>query len=349
MSCTATGPDSRTAWASGAAHVWSTRWGPLGPGCRGRRNPCSSTASSAARSAALASPIRSCATNETMSTTPRPIDSDADTLAVDAAFVIERLRGFIADGVRKVGFERAIVGLSGGVDSALVTALAVSSLGTDNIVAVFMPYRSSDPQSQIDAFAVCASLGISAKVVDITPQVDAYFERFPEADRTRRGNKMARERMSILYDHSMAERALVLGTSNKTELLLGYGTLFGDMASALNPIGDLYKTQVYSLARAVGLPERVLTKAPSADLWAGQSDEDELGMRYAVVDQGLHLLVDERRTRAEVIALGFDPTDVDSIVTRVRGSQYKRRPPVIAKLSNRTIDREFRYPRDWGR
>jgi len=282
-----------------------------------------------------------------MSTTPRPIDSDA--LAVDAAFVIERLRGFIADGVRKVGFERAIVGLSGGVDSALVTALAVSSLGTDNIVAIFMPYRSSDPQSQIDAFAVCDSLGIVAKVVDITPQVDAYFDRFPDADRTRRGNKMARERMSILYDHSMAERALVLGTSNKTELLLGYGTLFGDMASALNPIGDLYKTQVYALARALGLPNSVLTKPPSADLWVGQSDEDELGMRYAVVDQVLHLLVDERRSRAEVIALGFDPSEVDQIVARVRGSQYKRRPPVIAKLSNRTIDREFRYPRDWGR
>ena len=284
-----------------------------------------------------------------MSTTPRPIDSDADTLAVDAPFVIGLLRGFIADGVRKVGFERVIVGLSGGVDLSLVTALAVSSLGADNVVALFMPYRSSDPQSQIDALAVCESVGIAAEIVDITPQVDTYFDRFPDADRTRRGNKMARERMSILYDHSMAERALVLGTSNKTELLLGYGTLFGDMASALNPIGDLYKTQVYALARALGLPQSVLTKAPSADLWVGQSDEDELGMRYAVVDQVLHLLVDERRSKAEVIALGFDAAEVDAIVARVRGSQYKRRPPVIAKLSNRTIDREFRYPRDWGR
>jgi NAD+ synthase len=284
-----------------------------------------------------------------MSTTPRPIDSDADTLAVDAPFVIELLRGFIADGVRKVGFERVIVGLSGGVDSSLVTALAVSSLGADSVVALFMPYRSSDPQSLIDALAVCESVGIKAEIVDITPQVDTYFDRFPDADRTRRGNKMARERMSILYDHSMAERALVLGTSNKTELLLGYGTLFGDMASALNPIGDLYKTQVYALARALGLPQSVLTKAPSADLWVGQSDEDELGMRYAVVDQVLHLLIDERRSKAEVMALGFDAAEVDAIVARVRGSQYKRRPPVIAKLSNRTIDRVFRYPRDWGR
>ena len=284
-----------------------------------------------------------------MSTTQRPIDSAADTLAIDAGFVAGLLRGFIADGVRKVGFERVVVGLSGGVDSSLVTTLAVSALGADNVVALFMPYRTSDPQSALDAYAVCEGLGIAAETVDITAQVDDYFERFPDADRTRRGNKMARERMSILYDQSMAQRALVLGTSNKTELLLGYGTLFGDMASALNPIGDLYKTQVFALARELDLPHSVLTKPPSADLWAGQSDEEELGIRYAVVDQVLHLLVDQRRSRSEVIALGFDAADVDSVAERVRGSQYKRRPPVIAKLSSRTIDREFRYPRDWGR
>lgn len=284
-----------------------------------------------------------------MSTTQRPTDSAADTLAIDAGFVAGLLRGFIADGVRKVGFERVVVGLSGGVDSSLVTTLAVSALGADNVVALFMPYRTSDPQSALDASAVCEGLGIAAQTVDITAQVDDYFERFPEADRTRRGNKMARERMSILYDQSMAQRALVLGTSNKTELLLGYGTLFGDMASALNPIGDLYKTQVFALARELDLPHSVLTKPPSADLWAGQSDEEELGIRYAVVDQVLHLLVDQRRSRSEVIALGFDAADVDSVAERVRGSQYKRRPPVIAKLSSRTIDREFRYPRDWGR
>jgi NAD+ synthase len=283
-----------------------------------------------------------------MSTTQRPTGS-ADTLAIDPGFVAGVLRGFIADGVRKVGFERAVIGLSGGVDSSLVTALAVSSLGAANVVAIFMPYRTSDPQSALDAHAVCASLGITAKTVDISAQVDDYFAQFPDADRTRRGNKMARERMSILYDHSMAERALVLGTSNKTELLLGYGTLFGDMASALNPIGDLYKTQLYALARFLELPQSVLTKAPSADLWVGQSDEEELGIRYAVVDEILHLLVDQRRSRAEVVALGFDAADVDTVVGRVHGSQYKRRPPIIAKLSNRTIGREFRYPRDWGR
>ena len=284
-----------------------------------------------------------------MSTTQRPIDSAADTLAIDAGFVAGLLRGFIADGIRKVGFERVVVGLSGGVDSSLVTSLAVSSLGPENVVAIFMPYRTSDPQSARDAHAVCERLGIAAETIDITAQVDDYFARFPDADRTRRGNKMARERMSVLYDQSMARRALVLGTSNKTELLLGYGTLFGDMASALNPIGDLYKTQVFALARALDLPQSVLTKPPSADLWAGQSDEEELGMRYALVDQLLHLLVDQRRSRSDVIALGYDAADVDKVAERVRGSQYKRRPPVIAKLSSRTIDREFRYPRDWGR
>ena len=147
----------------------------------------------------------------------------------------------------------------------------------------------------------------------------------------------------------MARRALVLGTSNKTELLLGYGTLFGDMASALNPIGDLYKTQVYAMARVFELPQSVLTKAPSADLWVGQSDEEELGITYALVDLILFHLFDERRTREDVVALGFDADVVDDVARRVRTSQYKRRPPVIAKLSERTIDRDFRYPRDWGR
>jgi NAD+ synthase len=159
---------------------------------------------------------------------------------------------------------------------------------------------------------------------------------------------MARERMSILYDLSLARAALVVGTSNKTELLLGYGTIHGDMAHALNPLGDLYKTQIFALARHLALPAAVIEKAPSADLWEGQSDEDELGFEYAAVDQLLHQMIDERRTRAELHGLGFDDVFVKQIQRRVRDSQYKRRPPLIAKLSNRTIDRDFRYPRDWG-
>jgi NAD+ synthase len=287
--------------------------------------------------------------NATMSTTPRPTASAGDALAIDTAVVTELLRGFIRDEVHKVGFERVVVGTSGGVDSSLVLALACRSLGAEHVLPVFMPYRTSSPASEADARAVCAQYALVPEVVDITPQIDAYFERFPDADRRRRGNKMARERMTVLYDNSMVHDALVMGTSNKTELLLGYGTLFGDMASALNPIGDLYKTQVYSLARSVDLPEQVLTKPPSADLWEGQSDEEELGLEYATVDVLLYQLVDERRSPDEVVAQGHSRELVEDVMRRVRNSQYKRRPPVIAKLSERTIDRDFRYPRDWGR
>lgn len=275
--------------------------------------------------------------------------SAADALSIDTEVVTDILLGFIRDEVGKVGFERVVLGLSGGVDSALVAALAARALGPERVIPVIMPYRSSSPESEADARTVATSLGLEPLVVDISPQVDAYFERFPDADRGRRGNKMARERMSILYDMSWAHRALVIGTSNKTELLLGYGTIHGDMAHALNPLGDLYKTQVFAMARALDLPQRVVEKPPSADLWEGQSDEQELGFQYAVVDMLLYHLVDERRTRRELRNLGFDDAFMDLVGARLRDNQYKRRLPIIAKLSTRTIDRDFRYPRDWGR
>jgi NAD+ synthase len=275
--------------------------------------------------------------------------SAADALSIDTDVVTEILLGFIRDEVGKVGFDRVVLGLSGGVDSAVVAALAVRALCPKGVVPVLMSYRSSSPDSEADARTVCTQLGLEPVVVDISPQVDGYFERFPDADRGRRGNKMARERMSILYDMSWLHGALVIGTSNKTELLLGYGTVFGDMASALNPIGDLYKTQVFAMARALDLPQRVVDKPPSADLWEGQSDEQELGFQYAVVDTLLYHMVDERRTRDELRRLGFDDEFIDQVNRRLRDNQYKRRLPIIAKLSARTIDRDFRYPRDWGR
>ncbi|MDB5114314.1 MAG: synthetase [Chloroflexi bacterium] len=276
--------------------------------------------------------------------------SAADALSIDTAVVTEILLGFIRDEVGKVGFDRVVLGLSGGIDSALVAALAARALGPEQVVPVIMPYRSSSPESEADARTVASQLGLmDPLVVDISPQVDAYFDRFPDADRGRRGNKMARERMSVLYDLSWAHRALVIGTSNKTELLLGYGTIHGDMAHALNPLGDLYKTQVFAMARALELPRRVVEKPPSADLWEGQSDEQELGFQYAVVDMLLYHMVDERRTRDELRALGFDDEFIDLVGRRLRDNQYKRRLPLIAKLSARTIDRDFRYPRDWGR
>lgn len=284
----------------------------------------------------------------TRPTEAAPGPADGDQLRLNLPLVESILLGFIRNEVTRVGFERVVVGMSGGVDSSLVAVLAARAMGAENVVGVAMPYRSSNPKSLADAMLVAAAFGVGLRVIEITPQVDAYFERFPEMDNQRRGNKMARERMTILYDQSLAERALVLGTSNKTELLLGYGTIFGDMASALNPIGDLYKTQVWQLARHLELPPVVIDKAPSADLWEGQSDEAELGFGYGAVDRLLFELVDKRVAADELVEMGHDRAFVEAVLERVRVNQYKRRPPVIAKLSMRTIDREFRYPRDWG-
>ncbi len=259
------------------------------------------------------------------------------------------LTAFIANEVRKTGLARVVVGLSGGVDSAVSAMLAAEALGPQNVLAIKMPYRASSPESLAHADLVVARAGIETLQVDITQQIDGYFERFPDADRMRRGNKMARERMTILYDHSARWQALVLGTSNKTELLLGYGTLYGDMASALNPIGDLYKTQVWALAEEIGVPKQIVRKHPSADLWTGQTDEAELGFGYREVDELLYMLVDLRCSRAELHAAGFEAAFVQRVSEMIRTSQFKRRLPIIAKLSNRTIDRDFRYARDWGR
>lgn len=275
--------------------------------------------------------------------------SSKNELAISTELVAGILTGFIKNEVRKVGFERVVVNLSGGVDSSLAAFLAVRALGPHNVRALILPYRTSAPESQRDAEALARQLEIGSLVIDISPQIDAYFDRFPEADRARRGNKMARERMAIAYDQSLAWNALVLGTSNKTELLLGYGTIFGDLASALNPLGDLYKTQVWQVARELGIPDTIVRKPPSADLWEGQTDEADLGFQYAQVDRLLHYLIDRRYSIAELEAAGFERDFIRVVVDKVQRSQYKRRLPLIGKLGLRTIDREFRYPRDWGR
>jgi len=269
-------------------------------------------------------------------------------LELDDALAADILTTFIRDEVTKTGLKAAVLGLSGGIDSALVLYLAVRALGPRNVLAVTMPYKQSSPQSLADALLVVKDTGCRHEVIEITPQIDAYFGRYPDASRLRRANKMARERMTILYDLSARDPALVLGTSNKTELLLGYGTLYGDMASALNAIGDLYKTQVWQLSRHLSVPDPIISKAPTADLWAGQTDEAELGFSYAQADAALYLFVEERRTREEIIEAGVPPDFADAIIRKVRNSQFKRRLPVIAKLGSRTIDRDFRYARDWG-
>jgi NAD+ synthase len=270
-------------------------------------------------------------------------------LTVNTGLLRRILVGFIREEVEKVGLKRCVLGLSGGIDSALVACLAAEALGPENIHACIMPYRTSSPESEAHARLLAESLGIEHEVIEITPMVDPYFELFPDADNLRRGNKMARERMTILFDHSAAFSALVLGTSNKTELLLGYGTLYGDMASALNPIGDIYKSQVWQLSEEMGVPRVIIDKKPSADLWAGQTDEQELGFTYREVDELLFHMVDMRLNRQELIAHGFAPAFIDKIYGKVQNSHFKRRLPVIAKVSNRTIDRDFRYSRDWGK
>jgi NAD+ synthase len=258
------------------------------------------------------------------------------------------LKTFLRDEIRKVGIEHAVIGLSGGIDSALACYLVVQAIGAHNVYAVRMPYRTSSADSLDHAQLVIDALGINSETVEITDMVDPLIARTPEMTPLRKGNLMARARMIVLFDRSAAHRGLVIGTSNKTELLLGYGTLFGDMASAVNPIGDLYKTQVRELAQAIGLPQPIVDKAPSADLWIGQTDEDEMGLTYAEVDQLLFLLVDERYSTEEAIEAGFDRVYVERVWKLIRTMQFKRRGPLIAKLSKRTVGIDFLYLRDWG-
>jgi NAD+ synthase len=269
-------------------------------------------------------------------------------LTINPALVTEILRRFIRTEILRTGFGRAVVGLSGGVDSSVVTFLAVRALGAENVLTVTMPYKTSSEETRRDSQAVVAQLGVRTLDLPITAQIDAYFAGQPEAARMRLANKCARERMTVLYDQSAAFEGLVLGTSNKSELLLGYGTQYGDMASAINPVGDLYKTQLFQLAAHLGVPAAILQKSPTGDLWVGQTDEGELGFTYAEVDRLLVLMVDRRWRRAELLAAGFAAAFVDRVATLVRRNHYKRRMPIIAKLSHRTMDRDFRYARDWG-
>jgi NAD+ synthase len=273
--------------------------------------------------------------------------SSAD-LSINKDFVRKILVEFVRDETHNAGFEKGVVGVSGGVDSAVCTYLAAEALGPGNVHAVLLPYRTSSQASMADAQLVTTALGVHSEVVDISPMVDPFLAAGEITDNVRAGNVMARQRMIVLYDVSSRERGLVLGTSNKTELLLGYGTLFGDMASALNPLGDLYKSQIWQLAEHLGIPEGIIRKRPTADLWEGQTDEDELGFSYPRLDHLLYLLVDERRSDGELRSAGFQDRMVSRVKRMVAQSQFKRRLPIIAKVSHRTVNIDFRYPRDWG-
>lgn len=268
-------------------------------------------------------------------------------LAINTDLARKILVLFLRDAVTKVGFQRAVLGLSGGIDSALAAYLVAEALGPENVLAIRMPYKTSSSDSLSDAQAVIDVLGIRSDTVEITPMVDPLLERFPDVTNLRKGNIMARTRMVVLYDQSAAFDALVIGTSNKTETLLGYTTIYGDNAAAVQPIMDLYKAQVRQLSRALGMPRQLIEKPPSADLWVGQTDEAELGFTYDLADQMLYLLVDERYTVDEVVAEGFDRPMVERVWRQVRANHYKRTMPNVAKLSRRSIGHDFLYLRDW--
>ena len=269
--------------------------------------------------------------------------------AIEPAQAVEVIVGFIRSQMQQTGFTRLVVGLSGGVDSAAVAYLAARAIGADNLLAIRMPYRTSSEASETDALRVVEDLGCRTERIEITPMVEPMLELIsgedPAATNVRRGNVMARQRMIILYDRSAAFDALVIGTSNKTEALLGYGTLHGDMAAALQPIGDLYKTQLRAVARELGVPEEVVAKPPSADLWPGQTDEGELGRSYDALDRVLFALVDRRWTLDRCVTAGLERSLVEWVAARVARMEFKRPLAPVAKLSLRTPVIDQLYPR----
>lgn len=274
--------------------------------------------------------------------------SGPDLLEINTSLARKVLVSFVREEITRTGLRHAVVGVSGGIDSALSCYLAAEALGPKNVLAVCMPYKHSSPDSLRHAGLVIQATGVQTLTVDITPMVEPIFEQFPKMNSRRKGNVMARERMIVLYDQSAEFGGLVVGTGNKTEIMLGYTTLYGDSACAINPLGDLYKTQVRQLARAIGVPEEIVSKPPTADLWAGQTDEGELGFTYTEADQLLYLLVDERYSPEECVQAGFKKALVERVVETVRRNQFKRVLPPIAKLSHRTVGYDFLYLRDWG-
>jgi NAD+ synthase len=269
--------------------------------------------------------------------------------AIEPTQAVQVITAFIRSQMEQTGFSRLVVGLSGGVDSAAVAYLAARAIGADNMLAVRMPYRTSSDASETDALRVVEDLGCRTERIEITPMVEPMLDLISGDDdaslNVRRGNVMARQRMIILYDRSAAFDALVIGTSNKTEALLGYGTLHGDMAAAMQPIGDLYKTQLRAVARELGVPDEVVAKPPSADLWPGQTDEGELGRTYDLLDRALFALVDRRWTVDRCVAAGLERSLVEWVARRVAQMEFKRQLAPVAKLSLRTPGIDHLYPR----
>ncbi|MFN2112272.1 MAG: NAD+ synthase [Anaerolineales bacterium] len=253
-------------------------------------------------------------------------------LELNASQAIDRLTDFITATVADTGYNKVVLGVSGGVDSSLSAFLSVRALGAENVLCLRMPYRTSSPESLEHAKMVIDSLGVASKTIDISSTVDAVLDNYPDASPVRRGNVMARVRMINVYDQSAAFPGLVVGTGNKTETLLGYCTIHGDGAFDFNPLADLYKAQVRQLAGELGVPAAIIEKAPSADLWVGQTDEDELGFSYDEMDRLLYLLVEEKLSAQECAAQGFDPAFVDGIIRRVKKYRFKSTLPLAGSV-----------------
>jgi NAD+ synthase len=276
------------------------------------------------------------------------MQNEEHLLEINTDLARSLLVDFIRTEITRAGFQRAVVGISGGLDSSLSCYLCVEALGSENVLALRLPYKASSPNSLEHAQMVIDATEVQHKTIPITDMVDPLLDMEPGIDEIRAGNIMSRMRMIVLYDQSAAFNGLVVGTGNKTEILLGYTTLYGDSACAINPLGDLYKTQTRQLAKACGVPEEIIKKPPSADLWQGQTDEEELGFTYEQVDRLLYKMIDQRLSTEACVEAGFDPAFVEAVAERVRTYHYKRVQPPIAKLSNRTVGYDFLYPRDWG-
>jgi NAD+ synthetase len=270
-----------------------------------------------------------------------------DPLAIDATLVNRWLVAFLHDEVTvRRNFKKGIVALSGGVDSALTAFLAVQALGKNNVIGVRLPYRTSSPESLDHAQLVIDKLGIQCETIDISLAVDGYLAQAKDAGPGRRGNVMARERMIALFDLSERHKALPLGTGNKSERLLGYFTWHADDTPPVNPIGDLFKTQVWALARHVGVPEVIVAKPATADLVAGQTDEGDFGISYPKADRILYELISGRKPQ-EVQALGFTTEDVERVRSRLDATHWKRRLPTVAMLSQTAIGEFYLRPVDY--
>ncbi|MFO8062969.1 MAG: NAD+ synthase [bacterium] len=246
-----------------------------------------------------------------------------------AHYLAEELR--IA--IKKKRFNRAVIGVSGGLDSSVTLALLADAIDNEHIHAYFLPYRSSNPESRSDAQLICDFLDIELIKRDITEQIDIYFAGEDNLSKLRIGNKCARERMAVLYDMASKHNGLVIGTSNRSEIIMGYGTLFGDLACAINPLGNLFKSQVRELAASMGLPEKIVNKVPTADLWEGQTDEGEMGVSYRTIDRFSYLYFDREMTVEEIAEAGIEEEKIEKIIKAYRKNSFKGEMPYIIPLN----------------